>query len=203
MTELQILTIGHSRHSLEAFVALLSRHGVTALADVRSAPHSKFAPQLDKDALQSSVGEFGIKYAFLGRELGGRPADQTCYEDGRVRYGRLAQTDLFRAGLRRVMSGAQHERIALMCTEKDPLDCHRALLVARQLVDRGLAVDHILANGEVESHRSSMLRLLDKIGQSQPDLFTSIEDRIEAAVEKQEARIAYVSEALVRPGGAA
>ena len=82
---------------------------------------------------------------FLGRELGARPDDPACYEDGRVRYARLARTALFRRGLDRVVDGAHRHRLALMCAERDPLDCHRTILVARELARRGLDVAHILA----------------------------------------------------------
>src|SRR6266404_783700 len=100
-----VLTIGHSTHPLEAFLSLLKKHGVTALADVRSAPYSRFSAQFDKDELERSLKAHVIKYAFLGRELGARSADRSCYEGGRVQYARLARTELFRKGVDRVLRG--------------------------------------------------------------------------------------------------
>src|SRR5437870_5320444 len=97
-----VLTIGHSTHSMDAFIALLRQHGVTALADVRSAPFSRFNPQFNKEALKHSLKAHGIKYVFLGRELGARSPDRACYENGRVQYARLARTESFHAGLDRV-----------------------------------------------------------------------------------------------------
>jgi uncharacterized protein (DUF488 family) len=114
-----VLTVGHSTHSFEAFVGLLRQHGVTALVDVRSAPFSRFNPQFNKDALEHSLTAHDIKYVFLGRELGARSDDTSCYEKGRVQYGRLARTELFRSGLERVMTGSREHRIGLMCAEKD------------------------------------------------------------------------------------
>lgn len=191
-----VFTIGHSTHSFEAFVALLKRHGVTALADVRSAPFSRFNPQFKKDALESGLKAHGIKYVFLGRELGARSDDRSCYENGRVKYARLARTELFHSGLDRVMRGAQEHNIALMCAEKEPLDCHRTLLVARALDELGVPVHHILADGRLESHGDEMLRLLDVVGLPREDMFHSMQELIAQALTRQEVRIAYVDERL-------
>ena len=152
MTNIGILTIGHSNHSLERFLALLAKHRVTAVADVRSAPYSRFRPHFNRDALAAALMAQGIGYAFLGRELGGRPADPDCYQDGRVDYERVARTSGFRDGVARIIGRAARDRTALMCAEKEPLDCHRTLLVARALDDAGVAVVHILADGELEPH---------------------------------------------------
>ena len=186
-----VLTIGHSNHSLEAFVALLRQYDVTALADVRSAPYSRFNPHFNRKALDAALREHGIAYLFLGRALGGRPDDPSCYEDGRVRYDRLAQTALFREGLERVIEDAGRERIALMCAEKEPLDCHRTLLVGRSLDERGLAVAHILADGAIEPHDRTMDRLLDSAGLPRGDLLHSREQLIEEAFAHRERRIAH------------
>lgn len=191
-----VFTVGHSTHSFEAFVALLKQHGVTALADVRSAPFSRFNPQFNKDALESGLKAHGIKYVFLGRELGARSDDRSCYENGRVKYARLARTDLFHRGIERVLRGAHEHRIALMCAEKDPLECHRTLLVARALDEQGVTVDHILADGRLESHGDAMLRLLDVVGQHGDDFLSSKEELIALALAKQEERIAYEDEKL-------
>ncbi|MCY3672359.1 MAG: DUF488 domain-containing protein [Alphaproteobacteria bacterium] len=156
----QVLTVGHSNHAPEAFLALLTRHGVTALADVRSAPRSRFNPQFNRKALSASLADNDIAYVWLGRELGGRPDDPACYEDGTVHYDLLARTPLYQEGIGRVLRGAAVHRLALMCAEKDPLHCHRTLLVSRSLEDEGLEVAHILADGALESHESVMDRLL-------------------------------------------
>jgi uncharacterized protein (DUF488 family) len=192
-----VFTIGHSNHPINAFVALLQQHGVTALADVRSAPYSRFAPQFNREALERSLKAHNIKYVFLGRELGARPDDRSCYKNGRVQYARLARTDLFRSGLDRIIRGANDYRVALMCAEKEPLECHRTLLVARALDELGVAVDHILADGRLESHDDAMLRLLDVIGLPHEDLFRSRQELIAQAIAKQEEQVAYIDEKLV------
>lgn len=165
-----VFTIGHSNHSFEEFLSLLVRHGVDMLADVRSAPYSRFAPHFNREVLSGALGPEGVQYQYYGRELGGRPNDPACYEAGRVRYDRVARTALFRQGLDRLCRGlTAGGRIALMCTEKEPLYCHRTLLVAQALDQRDsggehVRVEHILANGVVEGHRTTIDRLLAKYG---------------------------------------
>jgi uncharacterized protein (DUF488 family) len=189
-----VLTIGHSTHSLEAFVALLRQHSVTALAAVRSAPYSRFNPQFNREALEQGLKAHGIKYVFLGRELGARSDDRSCYENGRVQYARLARTELFRSGVERVVRGANDYRVALMCAEKEPLECHRTLLVARALAELGIVVQHILADGRLESHEATMERLLDVVGLPHQDLLRSKEELIAEGLVRQEQRVAYVDE---------
>ena len=122
-----VLTIGHSTHAPGAFLALLRQYDVTAVADVRSAPYSRFNPQFNREPFAEALGTEGVRYVYLGNELGGRSEDPVCYEDGRIRYDRVAATESFRSGLARVVDGAARHRIALMCAEKEPLDCHRTL----------------------------------------------------------------------------
>ena len=190
-----VFTIGHSTHSKEAFLDLLRLHGVTAVADVRSSPFSRFNPQFNRELLQQWLEANGIHYVFLGRELGARSEDASCYENGRVQYGRLARTPLFQSGLDRVLQGAGRFRVALMCAEKEPLECHRTLLVARALVARGLIVQHIHADGRLESHDAAMERLFDITGVAKADLFRSREELLADALARQEQHVAYVDEA--------
>ena len=196
-----VLTIGHSTHSLDVFVELLRRHGVTALADVRSTPYSRTNPQFNRETLDRHLKLQGIKYVFLGAELGARSNDLTCYEHGRVQYARLARTDLFRSGIDRVNRGANEYRIALMCAEKEPLDCHRTLLVARALVELGVTVQHILADGRLESHDTTMERLLKIVGLPDHELFRSRDQLIADALFRQEQKVAYVDEKLAANSG--
>ena len=189
--ETRVLTVGHSNHPLETFVSLLRQHGVTTLADVRSAPYSRFNPQFNRKAFDAALQAHGIAYLFMGQTLGGRPEDRSCYENGRVRYDRLAQTPLYREGIDRVIETARAERLALMCAEKEPLDCHRTLLVGRSLAERGVAAAHILADGTLEPHDDTMDRLLDSVGLPVADLLHSREELIAEAVARKEGRIAH------------
>jgi uncharacterized protein (DUF488 family) len=190
-----VFTIGHSTHSLESFAELLRRHGVTTLADVRSAPYSRFNPQFNREALERNLRAHGISYLFLGRELGARPDDPSCYENGRVIYERLARTERFHNGIEIIINGATDRCIALMCAEKEPLECHRTLLVARVLDKAGIRVKHILADGSLQTHDETMQRLLHVVGLPQEDLFRSRDELIAEALARQEKRVAYVDEA--------
>jgi uncharacterized protein (DUF488 family) len=190
-----VFTIGHSTHTLERFLALLRLHDITALADVRSKPYSPRNPQFDREGLKKQLLEAGIAYVFLGKELGARSEDPSCYEHGRVQYGRLALTELFRQGIDRVQEGMNKYRLALMCAEKEPLECHRTVLVARHLAALGIPVQHILADGRLEDQADLLDRLMRQLGLPESDLFRSHEDVISDAYRIQESRIAYTAEA--------
>jgi uncharacterized protein (DUF488 family) len=187
-----IFTVGHSTHPVEVFTKLLTQHEITAVADVRSVPASRFTPQFNKDPLKRSLREVGIEYVFLGRELGARSDNQACYEDGQVRYDRLAKTAEFAEGIDRLKRGAQTQRIAIVCAEQEPLDCHRTVLVARVLAEHGLSIGHIHSDGHVETHSEAMQRLVAGFGLDQDDLFHSPEELLNEALSRQEQRIAYV-----------
>ncbi|MEU7748219.1 DUF488 domain-containing protein [Nonomuraea sp. NPDC049158] len=200
MTPSTLLTIGHSTHSFSIFLNLLRQHGITAVADVRSIPVSRFTPQFNRDIAKRGLYDAGIKYVFLGKELGARTNDATCYVDGRVQYRRLAQTSEFASGIKRLLQGARTERIAIMCTEQEPLDCHRTVLIARVLAEHGVAIDHIHGDGHAESHTSAMQRLLAKFGLDQDDILYTPSERLEQALNRQERQIAYFNEDFASTG---
>lgn len=187
----QVFTIGHSTHDLEHFIALLKRHDITAVGDVRSQPHSRVNPQFNRETLKRYLRQADIAYVFLGKELGARSEDPSCYVNGKVEYQRLAETDLFRQGVDRVREGMHKYRLALMCAEKDPLDCHRTILVARHVFALGVNVLHILADGALESHAQVLDRLLRQLALPEKDMFRSRDDVLSDAYKLQEARIAY------------
>ncbi|MCS6952009.1 MAG: DUF488 domain-containing protein [Bryobacterales bacterium] len=189
--EAKVFTIGHSNHTLEDFLRLLAQHSVTAVADVRSVPMSRLHPQFNRKGMSEALKRAGIAYSFLGKELGGRPRDPSCYVNGQVQYRLVASTTHFKRGIERILAGARKYRIALMCAERDPLDCHRGLLVAPTLEKAGVSVLHILADGRIEAHRETMSRLLERFGFTQDDLFRSREALVEEACARQQERIAY------------
>ena len=196
-----VFTIGHSTHTIERFVDLLRQHGVMAVADVRSVPYSRMQPQFNRETLMGVLKQHGIAYVFLGKELGARSDDKTCYENGRVQYRRLARTETFSAGVERVRTESENSRVALMCAEREPLECHRTLLVSRELMSAGTPVVHIHADGRVEPHADAIRRLLRLFGLPEEDLFRTQSDLIEEAYARQELRVAYVDERLVREAG--
>lgn len=196
-----ILTIGHSSHSIDGFVSLLKRYGVTAVADVRSVPYSRYAPQFNHDSLGNYLKLHSIEYVSLGRWLGARSDDPLCYDDeGRVRYDLLAESELFEEGIESVLRGADSRVITLMCSEGRPEDCHRGLLVAQQLVEvHGVEVCHILPDGRLQSHQDMLDMLADYDGQE--SLFADgREVAISVGLERQIRKVAYVNGDLARQG---
>ena len=188
-----VYTIGHSNHREEAFLGLLRSHGIEVVADVRSRPYSQYSPQYDREALKKSLKAAGIDYVFLGDELGARSDIPSCYVRGKVQYDRLAETAAFRNGLARVETGAAQYRVSLMCAEKEPLDCHRTILVARHLAQRGIEVRHILADGAVETQAEVLDRLMTalRLQQDQRHFFRSADEILDDAYRLQEGRIAF------------
>jgi uncharacterized protein (DUF488 family) len=186
-----LYTIGHSNHAVEKLIDMLKAHRISAVADVRSSPYSGYNPQFNQAAIQAHLKEAGLAYVFLGRELGARPTDQSCYIEGRVDYGRLAALASFREGLDRLAQGLREHQIALLCAEKDPLMCHRAILVCRHLAAREIGARHILEDGSIETHEDALTRLLAEVGLAENDLFRSLEDRIQDAYDKRGKKIAY------------
>jgi uncharacterized protein (DUF488 family) len=189
-----LYTIGHSTHPVDRFISLLKMHRINALCDVRSNPYSRYNPQFNRENLQPELKRQGIAYVFLGKELGPRSDDPGCYEDGKVCYDRLAQTNRFQEGLKRVRQGMASYRVALMCSEKDPATCHRTILVCRHLREGGMRIRHILEDGSIEENDALIKRLMELLKLPERDLFTRPEEMVERAYDIQGDRIAYVQE---------
>jgi uncharacterized protein (DUF488 family) len=193
-----VFTLGHSNHPIEHFLSLLRPHGIQVVADVRSTPFSRFNPQYNRQRLEESLRSEGIDYLFLGEELGARSSDPNCYVGDRVSYSKLAATESFKRGLRRVIEDSRTRRVALMCAEREPLDCHRTILVSRELAREHVPVIHIRADGTLEDHRHVMQRLVAALDLGDPDLFVTPDDQFEAAYEAQGRKIAYARTASAR-----
>jgi len=186
-----LYTLGHSNHSAAELVALLRSHEIAAVGDVRSRPYSRFNPQFNRETLAGTLRAADIDYLFLGAELGARSEDPACYEDGKVSYERLARSEPFRRGLDRLRAELCNRRFAILCAEREPLECHRTILIGRELNAAGIAVWHILADGALESQEQALERLLERLSLPGEDLFGSPAERSEAAYRLQAQRIAY------------
>jgi uncharacterized protein (DUF488 family) len=186
-----VFTIGHSNHKIDAFLRLLVMHGITAVADVRSQPYSRLHPQFNRETLKGALRARNIAYVFLGRELGARSEDMSCYVRGVVQYDRLANTAPFQDGLGRVMKGSRKYRIALLCAERDPLTCHRTILVGRELAARGVQLMHIRADGTIETQADAVARLLVESKLHGSELFRSPNDIEIDAYARRASEIAY------------
>ena len=192
-----VFTIGHSNLEIGKFVALLKQHGIHAIADVRSSPYSQYNPQFNRELLQRALQEQGIAYVFLGDELGARRSERECYLEGRADYDVISRIPAFKRGIERVIQGAEKRRVTLMCAEKDPIDCHRCILVSPQLRRQGLQVMHILSDGTVENHEQTEKRLLQLFALEEKDLFRSSEESIARAYKMQGEKVAYHEADLV------
>lgn len=147
-----IYTIGHSNHELEKFLALLTRHELESLVDVRSSPYSKYAVQFNRPELEYAVEKRGIRYVYLGEELGGRPPTDDYYDDeGHALYFKMATAPFFLRGIEQLIEEGGTYKTAFMCSEENPEGCHRHLLIARVLAEQGIKVVHIRGDGEEEA----------------------------------------------------
>jgi len=189
-----LYTIGYSCFTVEEFCEALKKYKITALVDVRSQPFSKFKPEFNKDNLKLLLNNSGIEYVFLGKELGARTDAPECKTNGKVSYCKLAEHKDFKDGLQRVNNGMEKFQIAIMCAEKDPITCHRTILICRNFKSENLLIKHILEDGELEEHSDSEIRLMKLCKLEQEDLFKSFEDRLKEAYEIQGNKIAYAEE---------
>jgi uncharacterized protein (DUF488 family) len=194
-----VYTIGHSNGTAEHLLAMLDQHGITAIADVRSQPYSRFNPQFNREALASALKNSGRDYVFLGQELGARSEDRSCYREGRAQYALIAQTPLFERGIERLLAGVERFRVAILCAEKEPLGCHRSILIARYLHERGIGVRHILEDGSLEDHDDLLLRLLALHGMQENNLFQTRDELIAVAYEKQAEQIEFSANEASQP----
>jgi uncharacterized protein (DUF488 family) len=186
-----IQTIGHSRHSWERFTALLDGAGVEAIADIRSTPRSRFSPHFNKDTMREALAARGVAYMFLGKELGGRPQSPALYTDGVADYEKMAASPEFRLGLDRLIEAAARRSVAAMCSEADPLECHRCLLVGRALAGQGADVRHILASGKIVTHAEVEDRLLSLENLAEDLLASSREQRLAEAYRSRSRKAGY------------
>lgn len=154
-----VLTAGHSNQSLSELVDLLKRHRIEVVVDTRSQPYSRYSPHFARETLERAVREASMRYLFMGDTLGGRPSDRGCYDaEGKIQYDRVEEQEFYREGVERLLSGIARYRVCLLCSEEDPIQCHRRLLVARTLRRRGVTVQHIRRDGRVESEEEVQAR---------------------------------------------
>jgi uncharacterized protein (DUF488 family) len=156
-------------------------------------------PDFNRETLAKALKLQDLRYVFLGDELGARVSDPNCYRGGKVQYDLVAQTDNFKSGIVRVLNGSVKYRIALMCAEKEPLACHRAILIGRHLREMNVSVRHILADGRIEDHDDSIVRLICSLKIAEAHLFRTKEEIVSVAYATQAERIAYSRNALAKP----
>jgi uncharacterized protein (DUF488 family) len=152
-----IYTIGHSNHPGQDFLKLLQAHSIEVVADLRSRPYSRYVPHFNRDALKNLMHEEGIRYLYLGKELGGKPQDPDRPQADEVVWDYLRSRPQFREGLARLLEEARQARVCLLCAEADPARCHRGQLLAPELTAQGAEVRHILADGAILNHQELLI----------------------------------------------
>lgn len=165
-----IFSIGHSNHAAAHVLELLHRHGVETVADVRSRPFSRFVPHFSKDRLARILSTEEIDYLYLGRELGGKPVRDDPPET-RLDYATRVEQPAFRRGIERLLEAARERRVAMLCRERDPLDCHRLHLISRHIRPLVDDIRHILPDGQIEDQASTERRLVERAGTGPAPLF--------------------------------
>ena len=184
-----LMTIGHSNLPADRFITLLRDSKVSAVIDVRSVPFSRWCPWFSSKPLAAGLAAGDVAYLQLGDELGGRPRDPQLYCEGIADYEAMARRREFCAGLDRVMDETRRHRVCLLCSEREPLDCHRCLLVGRALAERGVTLGHIRADGTIEPHAVTEQRLL-KLAGGEADLFGDPAARLADAYRLRARRVA-------------
>ena len=196
----KLFTIGHSNHSIEKFIKLLEKHQINASADVRSSPYSRYLSHFNQAELKFYLKKFQISYVFLGKELGARPETEECYIDNKAIYEKIAAQKVFSDGIERVIKGTQKYNIALMCAEKDPITCHRAVLLCQHLKNYNLEINHIHPDSSLESHQQLEDRLLELDGYNEPKQLNLFEQTLlpeNSQSSKSEAlKQAYINQGL-------
>lgn len=196
--QLRLYTIGYSPHTFEGMVNLLQKHDIGLLADVRSHPYSARRPEFNHKNLKKILPEQGIDHLFLGRELGARYQDPSVFVDGRADYELISRHPLFEQGLQRLRHELEKHSVVLMCAEKEPLQCHRTILIARGL-RKEVQIRHILADGSLQEHQNAEQRLLELHGLGRPrlpELERSEEEKLARAYQKQGHKIAWRAQGI-------
>ncbi len=195
----KLFTIGYSCFTNADFLHAIRQYGISAVADVRSQPFSKFKPDYNRETIKAFLRDNGIYYVFLGNECGARISAPECYIDGKADYALISRHPLFRKGLKRIVDGLLNHNIALMCAEKDPIMCHRTILICKNLRNDVKEIEHILCDGDIEPQDHIEERLLSMVHLDGPDLLRTHAQLVEEAYRIQGDSIAYVDESFSNP----
>lgn len=186
-----LYTIGHSTHPMDRFLHLISMHSISEVLDVRSIPYSRYSPQFNLETLKRILEQQGIPYIFEGTRLGARSRNPEHYINSKVQYARVASSQEFQEGLASIREEMSKARIAIMCAEKDPLRCHRAILITRHLRDNNIDIHHIREDGMIEKNEEMEKRLMRQLKFPEQDMFMTYQELLERAYDLQSERIAY------------
>jgi len=165
MKNTTIFSIGHGNKNINEFIGELKYHEIFYLIDVRSTPYSKWNPQYNQATIEGSLKNDNISYVYLGDKLGGLPSDRSCYIDGKVEYDLVKQKDFFIEGLNRLLAANEKNvKVAVMCSETNPADCHRSKLIGQELLSHGISIKHIVTGNKIKSQEAVMAEVTKGVG---------------------------------------
>lgn len=197
----QVFTVGHSNHTIDYFYELLKFYGINCLIDVRSIPASKFSPQFNQNYLSIFLKKRGIIYMHFKDEFGARQEDtDVLNESGQVNFELFRKTAEFQRGIQRIKLGlSKGYKIALMCAEANPLECHRFSMIAHYLNETGFDIQHIMKNKDLKAHKELEEELLKKYAKKlpEPSLFEpniSQETKLKVAYQLHNKQIGWTVE---------
>lgn len=185
-----IYTIGHSNHSQKEFLRMLQTYNITCVVDVRSMPASKYSPQFNQDILEGFLKYHQINYQFFGREFGARRAD-SYNQQGQVDFELTVKTDLFQQGVKRINTLLEVNKVALMCSEVNPLECHRFALVARYFHDQGIEIQHILKDASIATHKQLEKEMINQYLHVRKPLLADVDELFGTYTDEDQLRDAY------------
>ena len=148
----EIYTIGHSNHTWESFAPLLADNEIELLVDVRTKPVSKYAPFANHRILSDLLEGAGIDYEFMGGPLGGKPDNPAMYDSrGKPDYHKMRALDEFQEAISQLAGMASRRNTAILCSEEDPSQCHRLLMLGPALEEEGCRLLHIRGDGQAQT----------------------------------------------------
>ena len=158
-----LFTIGHSNHSLENFKKILSDNNIHYVLDVRSIPRARFVPHFNEKQLSHYLNSINVNYANMGKYFGARQTQKEYYsQEGYLDFELFRESDLFQIGLNTTLKLLENSNVLLLCMERDPIDCHRAIMVGRGFELSRIKVNHILFDSTIITQDELNHRLLDK-----------------------------------------
>ena len=187
---MKLYTVGHSNHTQEVFLNLLVAHGINIVVDVRSVPASNHNPQFNQEVISVFLQKHHIDYRFLGRELGARRMD-SINGDGQVDFEQAIHSSLFQQGVDRILPQLANNKVAIMCSEANPLECHRFALVARYFHEHGVEVFHILKDASLVSHQILERQMVANYLRSRKPMLSEVDELFGTYTKEQQLADAY------------
>ena len=159
-----IFTIGYTGFDIQNFIDTLKNHEINVVIDVRSSPYSERYPSYNKNTLETKLKENGIYYRNYVSEFGARQENKKFYSgEGYLDFELFAKSEQFLSGVEKIKNSiSKGYKVVLLCAEKEPIQCHRTILVSRAFSDAGYNIVHLMPNNQSKSQKKIEHELLDK-----------------------------------------